>query len=123
MLFAGPTWLLVLGIHLLDWSLGPFAAWRGNAHALHGFYEALGLGVTFGASFLVASLRSDPDVLFTGIGAALGLILGSANIVWWETAFVANDFTAQGAVSTGLHWTFFVLHLRGLLVRRHRGRA
>jgi len=114
-LFAGPTWLIDIGIELFGWKVWPFTAWHGKPLVIMGFYEGLGLGFVLGVGMLLSSRHPAPTLPWTGMGAAAGLILGLGNTYYWEEAFVANDFTVQGLVATTAHWAFGLLQAAALV--------
>jgi hypothetical protein len=86
---------------------GPVAPLIAQApHAGIGFIEAHGLAFIFGTLlWFAAPLRS------WHLGAAaVHLLLGAANIVFWRM-FVVADVLVVGYVTTALHATFAILQL------------
>jgi hypothetical protein len=79
------------------------------AHAPYagiGFIEAHGLAFIFG----VLLWRAEPTRLWHLTAAAIHVLLGSANLAFWQI-FVAGDMLALGYVTTILHWVFVALQL------------
>ena len=84
---------------------GPQGAVLDSApYAAIGFVEAHGLALIF--SFL--SWRAEATRLWHGTAAAIHVLLGSSNLVFWEI-FVAADMLVAGYVTTALHALFAVL--------------
>jgi hypothetical protein len=78
----------------------------GAPHAGIGFIEAHGLACILG----VLLWRAEPQRLWHLTGAAIHLLLGTANLVFWQL-FIAADILWVGYVTTSLHWIFAVLQL------------
>ena len=75
-------------------------------HAAIGFVEAHGLAFIIG----VLLWRAEPARLWHFTAAAVHVLLGTSNLVFWQI-FVAADALAGGYLTTSLHWSFVVLHL------------
>jgi hypothetical protein len=113
-LFANAVYLLVaassgmlndiLGIFFARGPVAPIIA--GAPHAGIGFVEAHGLAFIIG----VLLLRAEPLRSWHLAAAAVHLLLGTANLVFWQM-FVAADVLAVGYVTTMLHALFVVLQL------------
>lgn len=69
-----------------------------------GFIEAHGLAVILAALFFRASLQT-PDLSWHVAAAATHLLLGTANIVFWDL-FVIGDVVWLGWLTTALHVVF-----------------
>lgn len=102
---AAPMMLSDLAAALAGW--GPLAGvLAGAPDSAIGFVEAHGLALILGVTMLFAQ----PTRGAHGIGAAVHLLLGSANLVFWQLFVTTAELTA-GYVTTSLHWLFFVLQL------------
>ncbi len=110
---ANAVWLMVAasGGMLTD-VLGIFFA-RGPQrmisiapHTGIGFIEAHGLALIFG----VLLWRAAPARSWHLTAAAVHVLLGTANLVFWQY-FVAADMLAAGYITTLLHWLFVALQL------------
>jgi hypothetical protein len=87
---------------------GPGARILSNApHAAIGFVEAHGLALILSVLLWRAAAVRPWHVT----GAAIGLLLGTCNLVFWQI-FVIGDALATGYVTTGLHWVFAVPQCR-----------
>jgi len=75
-------------------------------HAGIGFIEAHGLALIIG----VLLWRAMPVRGWHFTAAAVHVLLGTANLVFWQI-FVAADALPAGYVTTSLHWLFVVLQL------------
>ena len=69
-----------------------------------GFIEAHGLAFIIG----VLLWRGEPQRTWHMTGAAVGFLLGTCNLVFWQI-FVVTDALWMGFVTTAFHWTFAVL--------------
>ena len=99
---AGLLFMDLPGIYL---GVGPAAQILANApHAGIGFVEAHGL------AFILSVLlwKAPPTRSWHVTGAAIGLLLGTANLLFWQL-FIAVDSLAMGYVTTALHWIFVVV--------------
>ena len=104
-LFGGSGFLLDLRAYFL--SVGPQSVLIANApHTAVGFVEAHGLAVIIG----VLLWRAQPSRSWHFTAAAVHVLLGASNLVFWQI-FVAGNMLGLGYVSTGFHWLFVVLHL------------
>ena len=101
---AAGFWTDVLGIFF---SVGAQAKILGSApHAGIGFIEAHGLAFIIG----VLLWRAAPERSWHLTAAAVHVLLGTANLVFWPI-FLAADALWAGYVTTSLHWAFVVLQL------------
>lgn len=73
-------------------------------YAAIGFVEAHGLALIIG----VLLWRAVPSRSGHFTAAAVHVLLGTANLVFWQV-FVAADMLAMGYVTTSLHWLFVAL--------------
>ena len=97
-------WTDVLGIFF---SVGAQAPIIANApYAGIGFIEAHGLAFIIG----VLLWRAAPERSWHLTAAAVHVLLGTANLVFWQI-FIAADALWAGYVTTSLHWLFVVLQL------------
>ena len=101
---AGGMWSDILGAFFARGHVAPVLA---NApHAGIGFVEAHGLAFIIG----VLLWRAEPVRSWHVTAAAVHVLLGTANLVFWPL-FVAADMLAVGYITTSLHWTFVALQL------------
>lgn len=75
-------------------------------HAAIGFVEAHGLAFIIG----VLLWRAEPARLWHLTAAAVHVLLGTCNLVFWQI-FIAADALWGGYVTTSLHATFAVLQV------------
>jgi hypothetical protein len=75
-------------------------------HSAIGFVEAHGLALIFGWLLWHAA----PLRLWHFTAAAIHVLLGSANLVFWQM-FIAADMLPAGYLTTSLHWAFVGLQL------------
>ena len=54
--------------------------------------------------------RAEPLRLWHLTAAAVHVLLGTSNLVFWQI-FIAADALLMGYVTTSLHWTFVALQL------------
>lgn len=86
---------------------GPAAGILAQApHAAIGFFEAHGLALIFG----VLLWRAAPLRSWHVTAMAVHVLLGTANILFWQI-FIAANVLAMGYITTGLHWLFVILQL------------
>lgn len=78
----------------------------GAPYAAIGFVEAHGLAIIIG----VLLWRAEPERNWHLTAAAVHLLLGSANLLFWQI-FVAADMLVVGYVTTALHAMFALLQL------------
>ena len=83
-----------------------------------GFVEAHGLALILG----VLLWRAPTDSAWHSTGAAIHLLLGASNVVFWQI-FVTTNTLPIGWVSTSLHGTLFALHVIAALAARSHHRA
>jgi hypothetical protein len=92
----------ILGVFF---GIGPQSRALINApHAGIGFIEAHGLALILS----VILWRAAPVRFWNLAALAIDVLLGSANLVFWD-GFIAADMLPVGYVTTTLHWTFAVL--------------
>ena len=104
-LFGGSGFILDLKAHFTG--TGAQAVLTSTApHTMVGFVEAHGLAVIIG----VLLWRAQPSRAWHLTGAAVHVLLGSCNLIFWQI-FVAANILPLGYVSTGFHWLFVLLHL------------
>jgi hypothetical protein len=87
--------------------LGPVARIVAEApYAGLGFIEAHGLAFILG----ILMWRAEPSRGWHLTGAAIHILLGTANLVFWQF-FIASDMLIVGYVTTALHGLFVVLQI------------
>ena len=76
-------------------------------------YTAIGFVEAHGLAFILGVLlwRAAPERSWHLTAAAIHVLLGTANVVFWPI-FIAADMLTAGYVTTGLHWLFVVFQLR-----------
>jgi len=105
---AGIFSLLAMDLRGIFWGAGPVARVLALApHAGIGFVEAHGLAAILG----VVLWRAIPDRGWHLTAVAIEVLLGTANLVFWQL-YVDADVLMVGYVTTVLHWVFAVLQLR-----------
>jgi len=93
--------------------LGSFFALGPEARLLHDAPGAgIGLIEAHGLAFIVGVVlwRAAPHRAWHFAAAAVHILLGTANVAFWEF-FLAADLLSVGYVTTALHWSFVVLQL------------
>jgi hypothetical protein len=75
-------------------------------HAAIGMVEAHGLAFIIG----VLLWRAETSRAWHLTGAAVHILLGTANLVFWQI-FSSGDILAVGYITTTLHWLFVALQL------------
>jgi len=93
---------------------GPYATIFGDSPYIIGFAEAHGLAVLMSLLFFRAALV-DPTCFWHGFAAAVHVLLGGANLLFWDT-FVALDLVRAGVIATALHILLVVLQSTGLFL-------
>jgi hypothetical protein len=78
----------------------------GAPHAGVGFVEAHGLALILAILFW----RAVPSRSWHVAAAASALLLGTANLIFWQI-FIAADALAMGYLTTSLHWLFALAQL------------
>lgn len=101
---AGGMWSDLTGAFLARGHVAPVLAHA--PHAAIGFVEAHGLAFIIG----VLLWRAEPQRSWHLTAAAVHLLLGTANLVFWQI-FIAADMLAVGYITTSLHWLFVALQL------------
>jgi hypothetical protein len=97
--------LLFMDLPGIFFAVGPAGRIVANApHAGIGFVEAHGLALILS----VLLWRAAPARSWHVTGLAIGLLLGTANLVFWQL-FIAADALAMGYLTTSLHWAFALL--------------
>jgi hypothetical protein len=79
-------------------------AFGGRSWATIGFFEAHGLAVILGVLLLRAA--ASPGRGDHRLAAAVHLLLGGANLLFWDDAFVRMGLVPVGMVTTTLHLLF-----------------
>ena len=97
--------------------VGPQRGVLGPApYAAIGFVEAHGLAFVIG----VLLWRAEPARSWHLAAAAVHVLLGTSNLVFWQI-FVATDMLAMGWGTTTLHWLFVALQLAAAATYSRRG--
>jgi hypothetical protein len=106
---AGTTALLFMDIRGIYFDAGPVSRVIDAApHSAIGFVEAHGLAIILAVVLWRAA--SIAARFWHLIAAATELLLGTANLVFWQL-FVDGDALVGGYVTTTLHWVFVVAQL------------
>jgi hypothetical protein len=79
---------------------------RDAPEAAIGFIEAHGLALVLALHLW----RAAPTRSWHLTGAAVGALLGTANLVFWQI-FIKGDMLAVGYITTTMHWLFFALEV------------
>ena len=109
---------MLMDIPAAFFSRGPAKELLAQApHAAIGFVEAHGLALILG----VLLWRAAPARSWHLTAVAVHLLLGTANIVFWQI-FVAGHVLVMGYITTALHWLFVVLQLLAALARQDASR-
>lgn len=74
-----------------------------------GFVEAHGLAAIIGWLLLRAARQARVEPIWCATALAVHLLLGSANLVFWQDAFVRFDLFPMGVVTTACHLLFVLL--------------
>jgi len=101
---AGGMWSDLAGAFRARGHVAPILA--AAPHAAIGFVEAHGLAFILG----VLLWRAAPERSWHLTAAAVHVLLGTANLVFWQL-FIAADMLAVGYITTTLHWLFVALQL------------
>lgn len=105
LLCASLAGLLFLDIRGIFFASGPARSMFEDAqHAGVGFIEAHGLAFIIG----VLLWRGELERTWHLTGAAVSVLLGTCNLVFWQI-FIVTDSLWMGVVTTSLHWTFAAL--------------
>ena len=98
---------LLLDLRAAFFGVGPQSALLRDApHAAIGFVEAHGLATIIG----VLLMRAKPSRSWHLTAAAVHVLLGASNLVFWQV-FVAADVLLVGYVTTALHWLLVLVQL------------
>jgi hypothetical protein len=101
---SGGMWADLAGVFM---GVGPQGRILATApHAGIGFVEAHGLAIILG----VLLWRAPPERSWHLTAAAIHVLLGTSNLVFWQI-FVAADMLVMGYVTTSLHFAFLALQL------------
>jgi hypothetical protein len=104
LLFAGGV-ALTLETLAHFFSVGPQRdAFGGRSWATIGFFEAHGLAIILGVLLIRAA--ASPGRGDHRLAAAVHLLLGGANLLFWDDAFVRMGLVPVGVVTTALHLLF-----------------
>ena len=114
LLRADGAWLAVIAAPAMISDLAGAFAGRGPLAAVLkaapesaiGFVEAHGLALILG----IILLRAQPSRGTHLVGMSVHLLLGSANLAFWQL-FLSADQLTMGYVTTGFHWLFAGLQL------------
>jgi len=109
LLRADGAWLATIAAPMLISDLaGAFAGWgplatvlKAAPHSAIGFVEAHGLALILG----IILLRAQPTRGLHVVAAAVHLLLGTANVTFWQLFLDADQLT-MGYVTTGFHFLF-----------------
>ena len=96
---TGGMWSDITGAFFGRGHVAPILA--GAPHAAIGFVEAHGLAFIIG----VLLWRAEPSRAWHMTAAAVHVLLGTSNLVFWQI-FVAADMLTVGYATTILHWSF-----------------
>ena len=117
------AFLLIVGLLAMALELrghflgsGPLAHLAGSPFTIGGF-EAHGLAAILGVQLLVHARDPQPRP-WHGLGLAVHLLLGGANLAFWPS-FAAQGLLAMGVVTTACHAAFAAAH--ATLAWRQRG--
>ena len=95
------------GLFLMD--IPGIVLGRGPAAPILAIAPNAGIGLVeaHGLAFILSMLlwRAAPGRSWHVTGAVIGLLLGTANLVFWQI-FIDGNVLAMGYVTTALHWTF-----------------
>ena len=106
-LLAASTGGFISDVRGIFLGLGPVGRVVGKApDAGIGFIEAHGLAFILG----ILLWRAIPARIWHLTGVAIHVLLGTANLVFWQL-FIAADMLAVGYVTTALHGCFVALQL------------
>lgn len=85
-------------------------------------YAAIGFVEAHGLAFIIGVLlwRAEPQRSWHLTAAAVHVLLGTSNLVFWQM-FIAADMLAMGWVTTVLHWLFVALQLAAASTYSRRG--
>lgn len=114
LLRADGAWLALIAAPMLISDLaGAFAGWGPLAtvlqtapHSAIGFVEAHGLALILG----IILLRAQPSRGLHVVAGTVHLLLGSANVVFWQL-FLSADQLTMGYVTTSFHFLFAILQI------------
>ena len=101
--------------------VGPYAAVFDRSAYTIGWVEAHGLAAVIGVVFLVVGAR-DRRRFWHGFALAVHLLLGAANLVFWQS-FVDFGTTSLGGVGTTAHVLFATAQAWSLVVSRTAQRS
>ena len=101
---SGGLWTDILGAFFGRGHVAPIVA--AAPHAAIGFVEAHGLALIIG----VLLWRAEPARSRHLAAAAVHVLLGTSNLVFWQI-FVAGNVLWAGYLTTSLHGVFVVLQL------------
>lgn len=111
-LIVAASWGMCVGLLGAFAGIGPQSAIVAAApHSVIGFVEAHGLALILG----VLLWRAEPLRSWHLTAAAVHVLLGTANLVFWQI-FIAADMLTGGYITTSLHWLFVALQLGAAFV-------
>jgi hypothetical protein len=106
-LLAASSWGMCMDLLGAFALVGPQAKIVGAApYSTIGFFEAHGLAFIIGVRLWFA----EPVRTWHLTAAAVHVLLGASNLVFWQI-FVVADMLAGGYLTTSLHWLFVALQL------------
>jgi hypothetical protein len=91
------------------WGVGPLGAMLHGVLYTIGFVEAHGLALIIGLLMLRA-WRTEPLAIWHLVGASVHLLLGGANLLFWQLV-IALDVVALEIVVTAIHGLLFAAQL------------
>lgn len=86
-----------------------------------GWVEAHGLAFIIGVLLLTVAAR-DGRRFWHGLAAAVHTLLGTANLVFWDS-FVVFGMVPMGIAATVVHFVFVAAHIGAFVVSRERTSA
>lgn len=105
--------LLELAAYYAD--AGPYGEFFHQSPYIIGWVEAHGLAFLIGV-LLLAVARKDVNRFWHAFAAAVHVLLGGANLVFWDS-FTAFGVLPMGVAATVAHALFVVLHVEALVRR------
>ena len=126
-LYVNGAFLAIMGglfavFDLLSYRLdgGPLGQLYYNDPMTVGLFEAHGLAFILGLLLLRAA-RSEPNAVWHGVGAAIHMVLGTSNLIFWSLFLIWDVVTAE-IVVTSIHGLLTVTQLI-CFVKAGRARA
>jgi hypothetical protein len=88
---------------------GPLGRIFAGSHYTIGFLEAHGLAFLIGL-LLIFVASADPKRFWHGFAASVHLLLGGANLLFWQS-FIVWGLVPMGVIATVFHGLFLIAHL------------